>query len=71
MFKRSEYFLNVISRPLCDIGDIEYRRAIIADLEVNPSLIDRLKTVFNRYDAMKSDWLELRSDVASSAGAEA
>lgn len=69
--KRSEYFLNVISRPLCDVGDIEYRRAIIADLEANPSLIDRLKTVFNRYDAMKSDWLELRSGVASSAGAEA
>ncbi len=69
--RRSEYFLGVISRPLCDIADIEYRRAIICDLEANPDLLDRLKIVFNRYDAMKSDWLEMRSGTASSGGASA
>ena len=68
-----DYFLSVISRPLCDISDIEYRREIIADLEKNPDLLGRLKIVFNRYDAMKNDWLELRSGSAhagSGAGAE-
>ena len=67
-----DYFLSVISHPLCDISDIEYRRSIIADLERNPDLLSRLKIVFNRYDAMKNDWLELRSGtVHTGAGAQA
>ena len=66
--RNCDYFMSVISRPLCDIPDIRYRREIIADLEKNPGLTERLKTVFNRYDAMKSDWLELRSGVAATSG---
>lgn len=67
-----DYFLSVISRPLYDITDIKYRRDVLCDFERNPALLDRLKIVFNRYDAMKNDWLELRSGSAhTGAGAQA
>lgn len=69
--KSTEYFLSVISRPLHNIEDIEYRRSVISDLTENPNLLSKLKTVFNRYDAMKSDWLELRSGAAASGGTNA
>ena len=62
--RRTDYFISVLSRPLCNVKDIEYRRAVIADLIGQNDLLDRLKTIFNRYDAMKNDWLELRSSAA-------
>ena len=70
--RRTDYFISVISRPLTSIEDIEYRRAVITDLLGQKDLLERLKTVFNRYDAMKSDWLELRSSaVSQTSSAEA
>lgn len=72
MGRRTDYFLGVISRPLVSMEDIEYRRAVISDLRMQTDLLERLKTVFNRYDAMKGDWLELRSSaIQGSSSAEA
>lgn len=71
--RRTDYFLSVISRPLTEAADIEYRRDVIRDLIGQDQLLERLKTVFNRYDAMKNDWLELRGSAAgrSASSAEA
>lgn len=58
--RRNEYFCNVISKPLTKKENIEYRREILNDFLNIPGLLDSCKTVFNRYDKLKADWLELK-----------
>lgn len=59
--RRNEYFCSVVSKPLVKKENIEYRREILADFINIPGLLDSCKTVFNRYDKLKADWLELKS----------
>lgn len=57
---KAAVFTEIIDSPL-ELGeDIEYRREIVADLESDPALARRLKTVFARYDRMRGDWAETR-----------
>ncbi|MBR5516059.1 MAG: hypothetical protein IKU52_07645 [Clostridia bacterium] len=58
--RRNEYFCNIVSKPLTKKENIEYRREILADFINIPGLFESCKTVFNRYDKLKADWLELK-----------
>ncbi len=66
--RRTEYFLNVIRHPLKKIDDIIYRQQIFGDFIENPDLFDELKLIFTRYDKIKNDWIELRSNAYPSGG---
>lgn len=71
--KKSEYFMSVLSHPLKKVENILYRQNILNDFTEFPSLFEELKTIFLRYDKMKSDWIELRSaaHVSPSSSSEA
>lgn len=59
--RKADYFLGVLMKPLTSAEDIVYRQEQIKDYLGIPGLYDELKTVFNRYDKVKSDWREMRS----------
>lgn len=58
--RRNEYFCGILRRPLINKENILYRREILHDFLNIDGLLDSAKTVFNRYDKLKSDWLELK-----------
>lgn len=58
--RRNEYFCAILARPLTLRENIEYRREILSDFLNIPELLESAKTVFNRYDRLKGDWLELK-----------
>ena len=58
--RKNEYFCSVLARPLNNREDICYRREILGDFMRHEGLLPALKTLFNRYDKLKSDWLELK-----------
>ena len=62
---KSSYFAGVVSAPLSDAQNIEYRREILRDLRADPALLERLKKAFGRYDRMRGDWIEMRGGSAS------
>lgn len=66
--KRNDYFLGILSSPLTDSSNIIYRQQIYADFSANPQLLDDMKLIFTRYDKIKQDWRESRSN-AVPAGA--
>lgn len=66
--KKNDYFCHVLSKPLCEISNIIYRREILNDFITLDGLFDAVKTVFLRYDKLKSDWIELRSNDYRSPG---
>lgn len=59
----ADRFLYVLSHPLTNQNNIVYRQQILGDFIDDDSLFYELKTLFNRYDKIKSDWIELRSGV--------
>jgi hypothetical protein len=61
--RRTDFFLSVLRRPLISADDIVYRQRLLDDLIQNRELFDELKLIFMRYDKIKSDWVELRSNV--------
>lgn len=65
---RADRFLHVLSHPLTLWENIVYRQQILGDFIADESLFDELKTIFSRYDKIKGDWIELRSNVRT-AGA--
>lgn len=72
--RKNEYFCHILSSPLTKEENILYRRAILEDLNRNKGLLAELKTLFNRYDKLKADWLELKGTgerVSSDRGSEA
>ncbi|MBR4881442.1 MAG: hypothetical protein IKU19_05875 [Clostridia bacterium] len=72
--RKNEYFCHIISSPLTKAENILYRRAILEDLTKNRGLLAELKTLFNRYDKLKADWLELKGTgerVSAERGSEA
>ncbi len=66
--KRNDYFLGVLANPLTDVENIRYRQQICTDLAAYPGLLADMKLVFTRYDKIKQDWRESRSN-AVPAGA--
>lgn len=60
----SEYFAEIISYPLTNAENIEYRRGILSDLLADAGLYDRLDKVFGRYDRLRGDWVEMRGGAA-------
>ena len=72
--RRADYFLNVLRHPLKNTDDIIYRQQIFCDFIEFSQLFEELKLTFTRYDKIKSDWIELRSNVSpagTSGNAEA
>lgn len=72
--RKNEYFCHVLSSPLTLTDNIIFRREILTDLYENPTLFADLKTLFNRYDRLKGDWLELKGSgdrVSADRGSEA
>ncbi len=68
--RRAEYFLSVLEKPLTNRENIAFRQEIFTDLVTIPGLAESLKTLFNRYDRIKSDWQEMKLGAAPSRGAE-
>ncbi len=68
--RRAEFFLSVLSKPLTDRANITFRQEIFTDFKTIPGLAEALKTLFNRYDRIKSDWQEMKLGTASSRGTE-
>lgn len=61
--KRADYFIDTLKNAPLTVEDIIYRQEIIKDFLKNESLVDELKLLFNRYDSIKGDWNELKSNV--------
>ena len=61
--KRADYFIDTLKKAPLTVEDIIYRQEIIKDFLKNESLVDELKLLFNRYDSIKGDWNELKSNV--------
>lgn len=66
--RKNEYFCGVLSRPLANKEAIEYRREVLEDFLNSRELLNSLKTLFNRYDKLKGDWLELKGTAEYSGG---
>ena len=66
--RRADYLLGVLSRPLTDRADIEYRQQLMRDFIENDGLLDELKTIFSRYDRVRSDWQQMRSGAYPQSG---
>lgn len=60
--RRTDYFLSVLRKPLVSHEDIVYRQHLLGDFIEYRELYDELKLIFMRYDKIKSDWVELRSN---------
>ena len=68
--RRAEYFISVIEKPLTKIENILFRQEIYSDLKNIDGLMDSLKTLFSRYDKIKSDWQEMKLGAVTSNGSE-
>ena len=62
--RKREYFLDILSKPLRRRENILYRQQIYSDFARLPELFSDLKTLFTRYDRIKSDWQELKLSAA-------
>jgi hypothetical protein len=60
---RGDAFLKVLSRPLHLEENIAYRQELVDNFLKQPQLLFELKRLFRRYDTIKSDWGEMRSNV--------
>lgn len=58
--KRTDYFLDIISKPLKLLENIHYRQELFADFLEIPELFDKLNLHLTRYDRIKSDWQEMK-----------
>lgn len=68
--RRAEYFISVLEKPLTKIENIVFRQEIFSDLKNINGLLDALKTLFSRYDRIKSDWQEMKLGAVNSRGSE-
>lgn len=58
--KRTDYFLDILSRPSRIRENILYRQELFADFLAMPELFEKLSLQFTRYDRIKSDWQEMK-----------
>lgn len=68
--RRADYFLSVIEKPLTKKENILFRQEIYSDLKNIDGLLPALKTLFLRYDKIKSDWQEMKLGAVNGKGAE-
>ncbi len=68
--RRAEYFLSVIEKPLTKKENIDFRQEIYSDLKDIHGLLPALKTLFLRYDKIKSDWQEMKLSAVNGSGSE-
>ncbi len=68
--RRAEYFLSILEKPLTNIENVTFRQQIFEDLNGIPGLIDALKTLFSRYDRIKSDWQEMKLSAVNNRGSD-
>ena len=68
--RRADAFLQVLGRPLTSPDNIVFRQQIYTDLRTVPGLLDALKTLFSRYDKIKSDWQEMKLGTVNGRGSE-
>ena len=68
--RRAEYFISVLEKPLTKPENIVFRQEIFKDLSTIDGLIDSLKTLFSRYDKIKSDWQEMKLSAVNGRGSE-
>ena len=68
--RRSEYFLSVLEKPLTKKENIIFRQEIYSDLKNIDELLPALKTLFLRYDKIKSDWQEMKLGAVNNNGSE-
>ena len=68
--RRAEYFLSVIEKPLTKKENILFRQEIYSDLKSIDGLLSALKTLFLRYDKIKSDWQEMKLGAVNNNGSE-
>ncbi len=68
--RRAEYFISVIEKPLTKKENIIFRQEIYSDLKNIDGLLPALKTLFLRYDKIKSDWQEMKLSAVNNSGAE-
>ncbi len=60
---QNENFLKVLSNPLHNAENIIYRQQIVDNFHKQPQLLTELRRLFRRYDSIRSDWSEMRSNV--------
>lgn len=60
---RSEVFLKILSNPLHKAENITYRQQIVENFYRQPQLLLELQRLFRRYDSIRGDWSEMRSNV--------
>ncbi|MBE6637651.1 MAG: hypothetical protein E7618_07625 [Ruminococcaceae bacterium] len=68
--RRADYFLSVLEKPLVCAENITFRQEIYRDFKTIPHLAETLKTLFARYDRIKSDWQEMKLGAAPTRGGE-
>lgn len=68
--RRAEYFLTVLEKPLIKKENIVFRQQIYSDLKNIDGLLPALKTLFLRYDKIKSDWQEMKLGAVNNKGSE-
>lgn len=66
----ADYFISVLEKPLTNIENIKYRQEIFQDLIKTEGLMQSLKTLFSRYDKIKSDWQEMKLGAFTSSGSD-
>ena len=59
----AEYFLSVLTKPLTDVGEINYRREILQDLIEAPAVLDGLISVFKGYDSLREESEEMAKGI--------
>ncbi len=60
---KSEVFLKILSNPLHKAENIAYRQQIVENFYRQPQLLVELQRLFRRYDSIRGDWSEMRSNV--------
>lgn len=68
--RRADYFISVLEKPLTKTENIIFRQQIFEDLCTIDGLMDSLKTLFSRYDKIKSDWQEMKLSAVNGRGSE-
>ncbi|MBR2460113.1 MAG: hypothetical protein IKB34_02625 [Clostridia bacterium] len=59
----AEYFLSVLSKPLTQVEDINYRREILTDMLNEPTLLDGMAAVFKGYDNLRAESEEMMGGI--------
>jgi DNA mismatch repair ATPase MutS len=68
--RKAEYFISILEKPLTNVENITFRQEIFDDLCSIDGLHEQLKTLFSRYDRIKSDWQEMKLGAVNGRGSD-